>query len=384
MAISKQNTTYGLLNRWQSLLDISDWHFNQVAGSAAPFTKDQCLEVWVQPEREHIARALYNAVQKMTRELGFYPRPVYVTEDVRLSRGVPYQLQMLRTKYGKLITFGSRATSVISAGAAVVYSDADGDGVNDTATITVASGVSTTEVGVFFTTTDGAPSAAHERWEITPLTVTASGGNLIITGPRAYFVDPPTIWNIPFDITDPNRLEKNKANTTVAGDFVTTVDVYRVYTDTTIPAQLITDPYLVQNSNLGQSIATTADVRIVDAETGIIEVRASGCTFEPYEAVRLYYLAGQALVYNAMEAQLEEACIRLANTLMPKQASTLCDITWEMWAEDRSPMLVDNQVSLQKRDTDNPFGLLKGQIAAWHVVQDYRIRRGGKITMGIR
>src|SRR5574338_418229 len=203
MAISKQYTTYGLLNRWQSLLDISDWHFNQAAGSAAPFTKDQCLEVWVQPEREHVARGLYNAYWKMTRALGFFPRPTYVTEDVRLSRGVPYQLQMLQTSRefgGKLIVFGSRATSVISAGAAVVYSDADGDGVDDTATITVASGVSTTEVGVFFTTTDGAPSAAHDLWEITPLTVTASGGNLIITGPRAYFVKPSTIWAIPFDV----------------------------------------------------------------------------------------------------------------------------------------------------------------------------------------
>lgn len=388
MAISKQYPTFALLNRWQSTLDINAYHFNQAAGDGAPYVGDNCREVWIQPEREHVARALYNAVTKMRDAMGFYPRPVYLSERIPFGRGVPWQLQMLQTRWGnrKLIEFGQRAVSVISAGASVVYSDSDGDGVPDLATITVSSGVSTDEVALFFQTADGAPSAAHELWEITPIAVTQSGGTTTITAPRAYFVKPSTIWNIPRDPSDPNTLEKNAADTMQPSHFVTAVDVYRVYTDTTTPLQVYGDPIYSQSTSLGKNLATTGVARIVDADQGLFEARVENCDCVSHhiQGVQVYYKAGQALEYTHMRSDMEEACIRLANTLMPNQPSTLCDVTWQMWAEDRQSMKVDNMVILQERDTGNPFGLKQGQVAAWHVARDNKLPSGGKLTRAIR
>lgn len=388
MAISKQYPTFALLNRWQTVLDVNEWHFNQIAGQGAPFVGDNCTQVWIQPEREHVARALHNAVKKMKDAMGFYPRPVYLSERIPFGRGTPWQLQRLQTKWGnrKLIEFGQRAASVISAGATVTYSDSDGDGVPDLATITVSSGVSTDEVALFFRTADGATSAAHELWEITPITVTQSGGTTTITAPRAYFVKPSTIWNIPRQSSDPNGLEKNAGGTMQSGDFVTAVDVYRVYTDTTTPLQVYGDPIYTQSTSLSQNLATTGVARIVDADLGLFEARVENCACIDHhiQGVQVYYKAGQALEYTHMQSEMEEACIRLANTLMPQQVSTLCDVTWNMWAEDRQSMKVDNMVILQERDTGNPFGLKQGQVAAWHVARQYKLASGGKLTKAMR
>ncbi len=385
MAISKQYTHYGLLNRWAEILNVEAMHFNQAAGAGAPFVNDACREVWIQFEREHVARALGNAGNKMKTALGFSPSPVFESEIIPLGRGTPYQFQHLQTKTGKLIEFGQRATSLISAGVAVVYSDADGDTVNDTATITVATGVSDAEIALFFQVADGAPGAADVRYEITPVTVTSAGGVVTITAPRAYFVKP-SEWNKPYNITDPNKREKNTIDTATTAGFVTAVDVYRVYTDTTTPLQVVSDPIYTQNVDLDLNLATTGVARIVNADLGLFEARVENCTgcIGPIESVRVFYKAGYALEFGHMEGQLEEACIRLANTLMPEQPTTLCQPTWEMWAADRQSMKVDNMVLLQEKDTGSPFGLKQGQVSAWHVVNDYRIRRGGKITYGIR
>jgi hypothetical protein len=100
--------------------------------------------------------------------------------------------------------------------------------------------------------------------------------------------------------------------------------------------------------------------------------------------VQVYYKAGEALEYTHMRTDFEEAVIRLGNTLMPVQSSTLCDVTWNMWAEDRQSMKVDNMVLLQERDAGNPFGLKQGQVAAWKVARDNKLVSGGKLTRAIR
>lgn len=387
MAISKQNTTYGLLDRWAEILGVNLFHFNQIAGDGAPYASvDNCNEVWIQPEREMVARALSNAVNKMATALAFYPLPVYFEERIPLGRGSPYQLQHLQTRWGKLVEFGSRATTLIDDAVTVTYSDDDGDGVDDLATISVTSGASTDEIKVFFRTADGAPSAAHQLWEITPLTLSQSGGVTTITGHRSLFVKPTEIWNKPKDTQDPNSREKNDGNTANANHFVTLVDVYRVYTDTTTPLQVYGDPIYTQTTDLDLNAATTGVARIINADLGLFEARIESCNIPTHhiEGVRVFYKAGQALEYGHMEAELEEACIRLANTLMREKPSSLCDVPYQAWETDRQSLKVDNMVIMQEKDLGNPFGLKQGQVAAWHVVADRRVRRGGKATIGLR
>lgn len=367
-------------------MGVDIFHFNQAAGAGAPFTNDACTKVYVQPQREPIARALFNAVNKMKTYLSFWPRPIYTSEIIPLGRGTPYQLQHLQTSVGKLIKFGQRATSLIQSNVTIAYSDADGDGVDDLATIQVTTGIADDEIAIFFRTADGAPASADERYEITPITVTSSSGVVTITAPRAYFVKPNDFWHIPWDKSDPNKREENDATTTNVLHFVATVDVYRVYTDTTTPLQVVSDPIHTQTSQLSQSLATTGVARIVDAELGLFEARVESCAGcqGPIESVRVFYKAGEALQYGRMEAELEEAILRLANTLMPEQPTTLCQPAWEKWSQDRQPMRRDNVFTMQEKDLGNPFGLLQGQVNAWHVVQERKITRGGKITRGIR
>lgn len=368
MAISEYVPVYNLLNAWQRINQESIWRFNQAAGTGAPL--GEC-PVYIQDDREQIAEALNDAWQLFTTYLGYYPSPVWTSETIRLGGGRPYQLQRLAAKVGYLVEFGQRATSLIQASAAVTYSDTDNDGVDDTATITVASTVDVDEVQIFFRTADGAPGAADERYQIEPVSVTASGGNISIRGHRALFVKPSTIWNIPYTPTDPNFRTRNYADTASATGFLTSVDVYRVYNDTTVTGQLISDPIWTQGTDLDGNILTSADVRITDAERGRFEVRTDcsavlNCV-GPLEAVRVYYRAGYPLVNGQMDNQLLRGIIRLANANMYRKLCTFCPETADIWEQDRTPAgAAENPVAT--RHANNPFGLMKGQVAAWLTV----------------
>ncbi len=121
MAISKYVPVYGLLNAWQRINREDVWHFGQCAGQGAPL--GDCT-VYIQEDRESIADALNEAFNLFTTYLGYYPRPTWSEQTIRLGGGVPYQLQRLKAEHGYLIEFGQRATSLIQANVAVTYSDA--------------------------------------------------------------------------------------------------------------------------------------------------------------------------------------------------------------------------------------------------------------------
>lgn len=383
MAVSTY-TNWKLLNAWQRIMGEEIWSFNQVTGTGVPRREGQ--PVYLQPARDDIARSLYEAVEAWVGYSLYYPRPTYVTERIDLRGGNPYNMQTLRLTWKHLVAFGSRGTTAIQAGAAVVYSDANSDGINDTATITVAAGslTDTTEVQAFFTVADGAPGAADERYEIEPLTVTLSGGNFILTGHRALFVEPNTIWDQPYDVDSGNYVAKNTADTQTAGDFVTTVDVYRVYTDTTSAVQIVSDGRYLNCDCSGTDTLTTASARIYDARQSIIQVCAANCGCSgPYEAVNVNYLAGLALVNNRVAPDIEKALVRLANTYMWQEPCSLHEEVKNKWAADRLPT---EQALLQPGDAANPFGIKQGQIAAWRGLNrpSRTIGQGGKLTMNVR
>lgn len=377
MAISEIAPVYELLNSWQRMNREDIWHFNQAAGAGAPL--GECA-VYIQDDREQIAEALNEAFQLFTSYLGYYPRPVWTEETIRLGAGQPWQLQRLKVKHGYLIEFGQRATSLIQAGAAITYSDPDGDGINELATITVATTVDVDEIQVFFRTADGATSAGNEQYQIEPLQISASGGTVTITGHRALFVSPALIWNIPFTPTDPNFRTRNYADTASAAGFVTSVDIYRVYNDTTTTGQLISDPIWTDGSDLSGNVLTSADVRITDAIRGRFEVRTDcaavlTCT-GPIEAVRVYYRSGYELVNGQMDNQLLRGIIRLANANMYRRLCTFCPETAEIWEQDRTPAgAAENPVAT--RYANNPFGLFKGQVASWLTVLARTLPSGG-------
>lgn len=386
MAVS-EIPTWKLLNAWPRVMLEDYFKYNQVQGTGVP--RVEPADAFVQPERDEVARALNNAVSRIVDELSWYPRPTYITEEIiPLRWGDPYQMQTLQTRYKHLIEFGSRATTLISAGATVTYTSTGANGTAlDLATITVAAGSLTdvNEIQCFFQEADGAPAAADEQWEIEPTTVKLVGANFVITAHRSLFVKPSTIWAIPYTYDAGNLDTKHYADIALAADFVTTVDVYRVYTDTTNAVQLVSDDYLydcgVSNTT---STLTAAGARIVDKRLGIIQVRAAACGCTNYaESVKVNYRAGLALVRGRVDPTLEEALIRFANTFFGQVPCPLSSRVMEKWVFDRNP---EDRNLVTPQDVRNPFGLQRGAIFAWRTITNprYAIGRGGKLTANVR
>jgi len=310
--------------------------------------------------------------------LNFYPRPTYQHARLYLQRGVPIERQELRVPKGYLQAFGRRATALIEANVNVTYSDENGDGVEETATITLtlASDVATDEIQVFFRTADGALSAADDLWQIEPLRVVKSGLNVTITGQRALFVMP-AIWAV--DYSEPQFINKASGDVNTPADFVTDVDVYRVYTDSTNAVIFNADPfYDCANVPLDGDVQYAGLGRIVDSAIGSFMPRsADSCALYYAETVDVWYLAGLPLENGLMARQLEKALVRLSNTLMGQTPSCFCDRVLNLWQYDTRMMKPEEGAQYW---VDNPFGLAMGAIEAWKVIARMAIVGGGKLT----
>lgn len=368
MAVSDIQT-YTMLNAWQRRMRENIWRFNQIEDPGA--SNAQC-PVYVQSDRDEIAEALAVAWDELATHLHYFPRPAWTTERIALGRNPIYELQQLRTTFGHLIALGSRATTLIDDAVTVTYSDADGDGINDTATVSVTTAVDTDEIQVFFRTADGAPAAADERYQIEPLTLSASGGTVTITGPMALFASPSALWA--FEYESPNFVNPNAGSPSTAADFVTAVDVYQVTTDPTGAVTLLSDrwPKDALTTNATGFDQTTAGAQIVDAELGLVRVRPTTCAdcVGPPQYVDIAYYSGKALHNGRMDTALETALIRLANTYMPMELCSFCNATTRLWQDDNQPVP-------QSRDKlqSSPFGSLNGQVYAWRIVKSRILTR---------
>lgn len=369
MAIS-QIDAYGLLDDWRDYCLENIWWFNQMTGTGAYLAE---CPVYVQPDRDVVARAIREAFGKMTTYLHYPPKPIFVYEDIPLGGGVLIERQELRLKYGHIQAVGQRATTLIEAGATIVYSDVGGLGVSDTATIavTVPAATPTSEVSIFFKVSDGAPSAAEARYEIVPVTRSRSGNTVTLTAHRANFVKPNGIWAQPYE--NPNYQERNAGTTTDATQFITQVDVYRVYADDTSAVILVGDGGC---SATCEDDTCTACARLIDAELGIIQVRGTGCACVYPERVRVHYKAGYPMQYGRIDPDLGIPLFRLANTLMPRQPCAECNRFYDVWVADRET----DEGLIPPHLLSNPFGIQRGQIDAWKAVLDYAQAGGGKLT----
>ena len=371
MAISIDTDSYGLLDYWRKYTTLDIFNFNQAAGTGAPLTDQH--EVTTQSERELIARSLNTAFQQIEQELCFPIRPRYITDERhRVNPRFPLETQLFRLRHGFVEDVGTRATTLIKQDAVVSYSDEGNLTVDDTATITVTTTVDADEIQVFYRTVDGAPSAAHERWRIEPLTVTKSGNTATITGHRALFVKYDGIMNAPYNDPDFTREDKNSANTAADDDFLGAVDVYRVYTDTTNAAVGLTDPYYTGDTTSTTLTETTCGVLVMDSKHGHVFVRPTSTPTVPIHYVKFNYLAGYPLSSDGHpDNALLEAVIRLANANMPRSILSADDGKYNVWQTDRKP------ADIQPENLNNPYGVLRGHEAAWRITQQYRLGQNG-------
>lgn len=374
---------WGLLNRWATVMYENQWHFNQISGTDAPLSKPGDA-VYIASTRDDIANAINEACWLLIDALGFFPRPTWYTETIPLGRGEPYELAPYQTKYGYIEEFSVRTKTLVEEDVAVVYSNVYAATINDTATITVTTTIDPDEIRVYFRQADGASDDGHDNWEIEPLQITSDGTTVTIVGPRYLFVHPDNVWVYEFE--DPNYTEPYRGDTQTPADFVTHVDIYRVYGATSYAVGVVSDPIWQGSTDLDSNNIGYGVARILDARLGLFEARLN-CSSTVYaypESLRVSYKSGYPLreigdgMYN-MDKRLETNIIRLANALMPWQPNTYSNHpVLSRWQSDTKP--VPETQTFTGKVAPPWGGFLQGEWAAWAQLHHMRIGKGGKIT----
>lgn len=364
------------LNQWIIPAVENIWHFNQCAGIGAPIqtANNQGGAVYLQSERELIARALESAAMRMAQDLNYWVCPAYFQQTLPVGKGVPFVHQTFRLRWFHLVELGKRAQALIQAGVAVIYSDPNTTGVDDLATIIVNTTIANDEIRLYYQVTDGAPTAGNANFEIEPISVTDNGaGQVTITAHRALFVKP-TEWQKEYLYT-PNLNEPNIVDTATATGFVTAVDVYRVYTDTSDNIQLQTADGTVLQTYTGE----IQDNRLSVVRMG--NLCADWCGGPPAR-ILVNYKAGSPLVNSLIDSELLEAMVAYAcGNMMPK-LTKMSYWTQEVWERYHSPMVEGQGGSLipvaTKLQSNSGYGARTGQVKAWDTVTQRRIMRANK------
>ena len=250
--------TWLSLARYATIMGISPAHFwggfGQTVWPNTTCSKVYPRHTWQSSDRvsrEGIANAIRNAEEEIADLLGFPLAPTWVYDEPhpyeqvwrRDAVGRSYvdaagRLKSVRAKWAKIIDTTRRGLTLVDSpslsGGELVYSDRDGDGFFETATITVTTTVTDPrELKIYFYGMSG-----DEEWEIREArSKTISGGSATFVFDSWLFIHPdlagafPTLdGNYAVDISD-------------ISNYVTQVDVYREYPDyTQVASQLFWEP----------------------------------------------------------------------------------------------------------------------------------------------
>jgi len=382
------------IDDWARYMGIHPDAWNQVV-YPTPYP-GACERVWIQNGwmdmtsgrilgREDVAIAIATAEEMIARACGFWPAPTWTLAEEHEwplpARGAQIAYPPIQLDWGYIIEGGQRAMTAIELAAAVLYYDADGDGINEMAAVTVtaaqlaAAGAIAEEVSLFFA------GETDPTWEIRCLSVTedALTGDVTVTGRASQFVEPAS-WLIADDVDITNPFL-----------FADTVDVYRVYNDPTNQAQVIW-------KGGGDSCSPTvcaetcqsACLSIENTRLSIVHAipstyAASTWTAASFsecrlpDSARFWYQSGLLLQSNGkIKPMLAEAIVRLANTYMVDEPCG-CQVTKHRWARDREEQDIN---SYDAQLCMSAFGsTMKGALFAWSVIKRLPpIARGGAVT----
>jgi hypothetical protein len=294
--------------------------------------------------------------------------------------------------------------SATGGGGTLVYSDQFSSGMDDTFTITLPTSVTDiSQIAVYFSAADRFDDTrTFDRWRIEPIQVAIAGGNVTIIG-RRWLVVRPILYEAPV---------LNALDATLAGNFVTSLDVYQRTTDgggnsvTTCQATLqyessdcggwgagfcvgpafgSTDPGTfaeviaragIRDRTLG---LITPAAAVYNASTGLWSgMSACNCYAEP-DRVVLRYLAGYPLERGVMAKKWQQVVTMLAAAEV-KRRIVACRETNERLHDLQMDMALQatetERYQRSQKDMDNPFGTRLGHIQAWKMSQDSTLRRG--------
>ena len=414
------------LDRWAEIFGISPLSFNQLFDSDL-VDSGECGEVWFQHKyqntdqvgREDLADAIREAELRLSSVLNYYMLPEWTVDErvktARPARPEVYastvgnlrgQAKSIGTRWNRIITGGRRASPLIEADVDVsagggALSDFDGDGYDETVTITVNIADDDigdpSEVRVFYTSTDSGSFAADPAFEVRPVTVTVVGDIATIEFKR---------WQI-VQITLQERLNAESLTATDNASYVTEVDVYRVWNDPQSMADL-----LWEREGPGgcpacggagcpscDFVTQTGCFHVRDERLGIVAYRPAVWDADDEQFDSAEYVIGrdpeQLLIsyYSGYESdnpliiaprtQLDpffEKLIAYYAAAILDTAVCSCNNSErfvDYWREDmaRTGQQVAHQIS--PSSLDNPFGTTRGGLYAWRKIKtgDWIIHR---------
>ena len=407
------------LEQFRKIIGYHPWHFWGLGGSSFPITSACNTAVfkyaWQSTNaagREDILEAIENAESMMTREMGFSPAPHWKEEILNIPRyynpGLwnmsPAQQaggnwRELRASEGYLREFGKETLTLLGT-ENVVLSDPDGDGVNEVFTVSFATALTDTdEIEAYFAAANRIDSeAVSSKYRIHPLTITISAGTCTIKGKTWQIVKP-----VSYE-TSSSALDATDAN-----NFVTTLEIYRHYTDvagqaiTDCHALLIweTDPYPMwacgsTTLNFNSAEADPAALAYGIARAGIRHDREGilyfgraiyntntsqweqaswGACYPPARA-QVRYQAGFPLENGEMRRDFQKAVARLAMAELEERICACDQANRELyrWQFDTSTTRGPAGESYTPTaNFSNPFGTRRGHLYAWDFVKSWRM-----------
>ncbi len=419
------------LEHFRRVLGYNPWHFFGLQGTiGASRVTSECNSTVYQytwqnanaAGRSSVLESIQSAEDRLAAYLYYRPAPHYVAETVnwprylsgQQSRWSPIDVlgRWVSVKTGEkhVQAMGVETRAAIGLVQAVAYSDQDGDGLSELATIAIAVGSITDpdQIEVYFNATDrydgttipatGTPDAIENalRWRTQPVTVRIAGGNATITGPSWVFVKP-----LLYEAGTP-------LDPATVGNFAASVDIYRRYTDpdgiTTDTSQAVliwettpcgggwwcgcdgasyttnsSDPaalaYGIARAGIRDSVngEVAPGPAVYNTTAGVFVEARFAAGFEP-DRVLLRYRAGVPLESGQMALRWQRIVARFAMAEMPERLAA-CDIAnkelWR-WQFDlaRSSGAADEAYgAVSARDLENPFGTRRGHVFAWREIQ---------------
>lgn len=241
-------------DRYAKIMGISPAHFwGASAENLSPqrFPGQTCSSIykrysWQDSDKvslSDIVTEIYNAESEIAKALGYWSAPMWINEERHqyprpafpeyYGNGVNVRgmAKAIPANWGKIIETGRRAVSLIQAatvaGGTLVYSDEDGDGLYETALISVPTSITNImELKVYHYGYSGVME--YEIRE--PRHKYISGGSAYFIFDSWLLIDPALYEQFPTEEDVPT------IDISVTTNFVSAVDVYREYIDNSQPS----------------------------------------------------------------------------------------------------------------------------------------------------
>lgn len=393
-------------------MGYNPWHFWGMIPQQSPITSKCNGLVYKYPwqgadfsGRLEVIRAIETAESRLREWLGYdvAPRyssalldlPTYYEADLaRYGGASPVGLgASIKYPYGHLITLGTEVLTLLESDVSVVTEDRDGDGLEETFSVTFSTDIlDVSQFALFFNVDDRNGDGPLDEYEVRPFTrVIMEAGEVTIEGGAWLLVRP-----IRYEGFNTYGL-----NPEDVGVLAATLDVYLRTTACENQVNLIwnstehpcfsLEPCPDVEAGAG---STTGLVTIQHAEIGLLSSQYtvfntntnSWCSgtldiCQPFpQWMRVNALAGyRADAMGRMSRQWQEIVARLASAELVRVISGCEHACREIqrWQFDvsRAAGANDEQYAVSQEDLANPIGTRMGQVYAWRQVRNLRLQR---------